>query len=76
MPDQVQPFILAHDSGLAEVCMAGVRVVKQILAAMVTLGLCMVTTAMSTRDNFWHAGSKDKWVRLIRGCEVRSILFN
>jgi hypothetical protein len=49
---------------------------QQILALMVTLGPCTVTSAMSTRDNFWHAGYKDKWIRLTHRCGVRSILFD
>ena len=44
--------------------MGGGRVMQQILALMVTLGPCTVASAMSTRDNFWHGGYKDKWIRL------------
>ena len=43
---------------------------------MVTLGPCTLTSAMSTTDNFWHAGYKDRWIRLTHRCGVRSIHFD
>lgn len=43
---------------------------------MVNLGSCTVTSALSTRDSVLHVGSKGKWIKVIRRCGVRSILFD